>query len=226
MAKFQNAYHKQVWQLGYATVSAKSLSFEKYDQLMLGLFQDSTRLLPGLPAAGSSGYRFSAAKPLLLLLLRDMLAFSLAWSSAVRAHNAGIVAAEDLQDRRGSPLFDQLQQPQFPFAAGFQWQFAPNGTKARQGRRAGVLQLSVLPAAEEHRCFLRLLHKDPRHRITAEELLQHPWVSGTAWMALLPGMSRALEASAAYQDLVVDMAHPLASFNAEVGGWRWCGWGA
>lgn len=158
MAKFQNAYHKQVWQLGYATVSAKSLSFEKYDQLMLGLFQDSTRLLPGLLAAGSSGYRFSAAKPL-LLLLRDMLAFSLAWSSAVQAHNAGIVAAEDLQDRRGSPLFDQLQQPQFPFAAGFQWQFAPNGTKARQGRRAGVLQLSVLPAAEEHRCFLRLLHK-------------------------------------------------------------------
>lgn len=53
--------------------------------------------------------------------------------------------------------------------------------------------------------------------------MQHPWVSGSAWMALAPDMSllgssrsrAALEASPEYQDLVESMAHPLASFNAE-----------
>lgn len=69
--------------------------------------------------------------------------------------------------------------------------------------------------------FLRLLHKDPRYRITAAEVMQHPWVSGSAWMALAPDMSlrgstrAVLEASPEYRDLVESMAHPLASYNAE-----------
>lgn len=51
--------------------------------------------------------------------------------------------------------------------------------------------------------------------------MQHPWVSGSAWMALAPDMSplgstrAVLEASPEYRDLVESMAHPLASYNAE-----------
>lgn len=53
------------------------------------------------------------------------------------------------------------------------------------------------------------------------QVMQHPWVSGSAWMALAPdmsplGSSRAvLEALPEFRDLVESMAHPLASYNAE-----------
>ncbi|PSC68038.1 Replication factor C subunit 5 [Micractinium conductrix] len=63
--------------------------------------------------------------------------------------------------------------------------------------------------------FLRLLHKDPRHRCTVAEVLQHPWVSGGAWMALMPDPTASLEASREYADVAVAMQHPLAAFSAE-----------
>ncbi|KAL4439968.1 hypothetical protein ABPG75_002969 [Micractinium tetrahymenae] len=169
ITKLTSTYHQQCWQQGYAEKSAKSLTFEQYDELTAGLHREVSSLLTRLAAARHTptGQRFKAAQPL-LLLLRDAVAITAAWESAVRGHNACILQGEDLQDRRGSSLLTQLlQHAEFPYAAGFRWQLAPNGTKARQARRAGSLPLEVLPADAEHRDMLRLVHM----------LLQvHQWV--------------------------------------------------
>jgi hypothetical protein len=156
----KTTYSKTCWELGYAEQSAKSMTNEKHEQLMAALYREASPLLQEVAAKSTmpAVYRFRAATPL-LLLLRDAVALSLEWDAGVRAHNAGILKAADLQDRRGSPLLPQLLQPSFPFAAGFKWQFAPNGTKAIQGRRAGSLPLEVLPEQEKSRDVLRLVHK-------------------------------------------------------------------
>ena len=146
-----------MWQLGYATRSATSLTGEQYSGFMLQLHSEARSQLSSLAQQSNMvGYRFSAAKPL-LLLLRDAAGIALAWASAVRAQNAGSVRLEDLQNRRGQPLGQQLLQPQYPFSPGFKWQFAPNGTKVSQQRRAGALLLEV--PAEAHLDPLQWLHR-------------------------------------------------------------------
>lgn len=71
------SYGKQMWQLGYAVRSAKSLLFEQYDSLLLGLHHESEKQLQDLSSiAGVTSYRFAAAKDL-LLSLRDQAALSL-----------------------------------------------------------------------------------------------------------------------------------------------------
>lgn len=154
------SYHKMCWQLGYAEQSAISMTNETHLQLTSALYSEVCAQLSQLAAQSgmAAQQRFRAASSV-LLLLRDLTAFSLAWQAGVRAHNAGIVQAADLQDRRGQSLLPQLLQSSFPFAAGFKWQFAPNGTKPCQGRRAGSLPLEVLPDAEKCRDVLRLVHK-------------------------------------------------------------------
>ena len=87
--------------------------------------------------------------------LRDQLQ----WDSAVRGMNVGRIQLGDLQDLRGQSLAGSLQQNRFPFAEGYRWQLAPNGTKTAQQRRAGVLSMTVLPEADRHRDPLRLLHR-------------------------------------------------------------------
>ena len=138
VSSLKKTYSKQAWQLGYATTSAKAMTAGKYQQLMGALYAEIRQQLASLGQQSSTPvpYRFRAASPL-LLLLRDAVAFSLEWQSSVRAHNAGHVQAADIQDRHGGSLLPQLVQPTFPFKAGFQWQFAPNGTKPCQQRRAG-----------------------------------------------------------------------------------------
>lgn len=160
MRSLKTSYSKACWQLGYAEQSAKAMSDEKHLQLTGSLYSESSQLLQEL--AGKSGMagilRFRAATPL-LLLLRDGIAFSLEWQAGVRAHNAGIMQAADLQDQQGNALLPQLLQAAFPLAAGFKWQFAPNGTKPCQQRRAGSIPLQVLPEEEKSRDVLRLVHK-------------------------------------------------------------------
>ena len=53
--------------------------------------------------------------------------------------------------------------------------------------------------------FLRCLHKDPQHRITMAEVMQHPWVTGGAWQALLPDLSGSPES----RDARPDTAQPM-----------------
>lgn len=144
LVAFKTAYERRLWELGYSECSAVSLTMEVYSNLMQQLCQQIGSLPIGLPR---------------LLLLRDCLGFGCLWSSAMRAMNAGVLTFDDVQDRRGQPLLPQLMQPQFPFPEGFQWQLAPNGTKPRQQRRAGVLPQTVLPAAEAYRDPLRLMHQ-------------------------------------------------------------------
>lgn len=156
----KTTYGKECWQLGYAEQSARAMTNAKHLQLMRALHTEAHTLLLEVAAQSSMPpiYRFRAASKL-LLLLRDATAFALEWQAGVRAHNAGIMQAADLQDRRGNALLPQLLQTEFPFAAGFKWQFAPNGTKPCQGRRAGSLALEVLPEAEQCRDVLQLVHK-------------------------------------------------------------------
>jgi hypothetical protein len=158
---FKATYTKQMWELGYAERSAKSLSFGSFDQLTRRLSEEGSSLLGRLASTSQLlvSERFSAAQPA-LLLQRDLTLMCLQWQSAVRGHNSCILKGEDLQDRRGSPLLPLLlQSPGFPFQPGFKWQFAPNGTKPRQQRRAGCLEMEVLPAADKHRDPLRHVHK-------------------------------------------------------------------
>ena len=160
ITKLKTTYSRQAWGLGYAEQSAKSLPFEQYDQLCTALYTEACTLLTSLAAAAQQPMadRFRAAKAA-MLLLRDLAAFTLAWESAVRGGNAGRPRGADLQDRRGRPLLPQLLSAVFPFPAGFLWQFAPDGTKPRQARRAGSLEMEVLPDSAKHRDFLRILHK-------------------------------------------------------------------
>lgn len=77
VAALRMSYGKQMWQLGYAVRSAKSLLFEQYDSLLLGLHHESEKQLQDLSSiAGVTSYRFAAAKDL-LLSLRDQAALSL-----------------------------------------------------------------------------------------------------------------------------------------------------
>lgn len=157
ISDFKKTYSKQMWQLGYASRSAKSLSGDQYSSLLLQLHTEASSQLTALAQqAHSCSYRFAAAKQL-LLLLRDGCSITLAWSTAVRAQNAGIVRLQDLQDRRGQPLQARLQDHTYSFSAGFQWQFALNGTKTCQQARAGSLLLEV--PKEEHLDSLRWIHK-------------------------------------------------------------------
>lgn len=160
MTKMKSTYSKQMWELGYAETSARSLPFDSYGQLMLTLQQEGTAATSAFVEAlqhTSGPHLFRAAKSL-LLLLRDCTAFTWEWELAVRAHNSGILQGENVQDRRGQSLLQQLQQHRFPFSAGFPYQFAPNGTKPVQGRRAGSLPLLVRPDNEAHLDCLRYLH--------------------------------------------------------------------
>lgn len=155
------SYHKLCWGLGYAEQSAKSLTFEVYDRLTGSLYSEISTGLSRLASVSHlvAAERFREAQPV-LLLLRDAAATTIAWASAARAHNACIVRGQDVQDRRGSCLLPALlQHAEFPYAAGYRWQLAPNGTKAKQARRAGCLPMEVLPASARHRDCLRLLHK-------------------------------------------------------------------
>jgi hypothetical protein len=77
---------------------------------------------------------------------------------ACRDDNACRLSLEELQDVQGHALGPLLQQPAFPFSAGFRWQLVPCGTKARQSRRAGVLSMVVLPLAEAHLDLPRHVH--------------------------------------------------------------------
>ena len=67
------------------------------------------------------------------------------WSSAVLR-----VRCHDLQDLRGHSLLPRLLEAQFPSGEGFWWQFAPNGSKTQQSRRAGALLLRVLSYADQY----------------------------------------------------------------------------
>ena len=150
-----------MWELGYAERSAKSLPLSSFEQLTRHLSEEASSLLGSLASASQlpASERFCAAQPV-LLLLRDLSLMCLQWQSAVRGHNSCILKGEDLQDRMGGPLLPLLlQSPGFPFQPGFQWQFAPNGTKPQQQRRAGRLEMEVLPAADKHRDPLRHVHK-------------------------------------------------------------------
>lgn len=115
----KTAYCKECWQRGYAEQSAKAMPDSKHLQLTGGLYAEACAQLSSLAAQSSMAAqnRFAAALPT-MLLLRDLSAISLEWQAGVRAHNAGILQAADLQDRRGQPLLPQLLQPAFPFAAG------------------------------------------------------------------------------------------------------------
>ncbi|KAL4436590.1 hypothetical protein ABPG75_003729 [Micractinium tetrahymenae] len=67
-------------------------------------------------------------------------------------------------------------------------------------------------SAELQDLFLRLLHRDPRHRITAAEVLQHPWVRGSVWQsALLDGPGTAEQEG----DKAAVEGHPLVPYSAE-----------
>ena len=73
-----------------------------------------------------------------LLRIRDLVGFSCCYESALRGKNAGSLAAVDVQDGNGQPLLQRLLACcSFPFPAGFMYQLAPHGTKAKRLRRAG-----------------------------------------------------------------------------------------
>lgn len=151
-----------MWQLGYAETSAKSLSFERYYVLMQRLTEEINVAMAdfarNLQHTSAPSYLFRAAQTV-LLLLRDATAFSWQWETVVRAKNSGLLQGENVQNQQGESLLPQLQQQrQFPFATGFRYQFAPNGTKTKQKKRAGVLPLAVKPASDAHLDPLRHLH--------------------------------------------------------------------
>ena len=163
---FKRAYEQQMWALGYGECSAVSLTFEKYSQVLRQLDAEAAALRLFLAADRPT------KQVALLLLQRDQLALSLQWSSAMRGMNIGRLTLSDVQDPRGQSLEPGLRQAAFPYAAGYQWQLAPNGTKPRQQRRAGVLPMTVLPGSEAYRDPLRLLHQfvqvGPAHRGPAD----------------------------------------------------------
>ena len=148
MAAFKTAYARQLWHLGYAECSAVSLPGSKYTQLLQHLDREAE-------SAWSKGEVLPS-----LLLQRDQLGICFAWTGGTRTNNAGKLQLMEVQDMRGHSLATQLQQSsQFPFEPGYKWQWAPNGTKPRQQRRAGVLPpFSVQAVTSSFEDPLRILH--------------------------------------------------------------------
>ena len=152
LTRWKAGYCQRMRALGYAETSAQHVQFEQLDTLLLGMEQDISQQLPTLDWSDPHSYM-----PV-LLLQRDATGICCMWGSACRGDNAGRLSLDELQDVHGHPLHPLLQQQPFPFAAGFQWQLAPSGTKTRQSRRAGALPLAVLPLAEAHLDLLRHIH--------------------------------------------------------------------
>lgn len=152
LKRWKTGYGQRMRALGYAETSAQHVQFEQLDALLLGMEQDISQQLPTLDWSDPRSYM-----PV-LLLQRDATGICCMWGSACRGDNACRLSLEELQDVDGHPLHPLLQQQPFPFAAGFQWQLAPIGTKTRQSRRAGVLRMAVLPLAEAHLDLLRHVH--------------------------------------------------------------------